>query len=238
MFKTITGIIIVIIGVATILYSFWPYLINAMLPADVRPERISFPVEQLTPKEYDALVVELVNEYDEELLHVDIFRDSGILAYEGPQTCLRCHRTINVEDAVTGEQKTVELMTNLTTSVHYRFYSERHPNVYGFNGELADHFPMGKINRPCPKPGSFAMTAWAAFVTLDNGDTLSEGCGQCHIGGQYAAPLGEMMPGYRTMTEEKDAIDCLICHSLAYDMNRKQVVADDNGRTRWIRIVP
>jgi len=62
---------------------------------------------------------------------------------------------------------------------------------------------------------------------------LSEGCGQCHIGGQYQAPLGEIMPGYRTLPDEKDAIDCLICHAVAYDMNKKQVVQDTNGRLRW-----
>ncbi len=65
------------------------------------------------------------------------------------------------------------------------------------------------------------------------GDTLSEGCGQCHIGGQYQAPLGEMMPLYKTLAMEKEAIDCLICHAAAYDMNQKQVVVDDNGRQRW-----
>ncbi len=39
------------------------------------------------------------------------------------------------------------------------------------------------------------------------------------------------MPGYRTMQREEDAIDCLICHAVAYDMNRKQVVEDANGLT-------
>jgi len=92
---------------------------------------------------------------------------------------------------------------------------------------------MGKINRPCPKPGSFAMTAWAEIVVTEKGDTLSEGCGQCHIGGEYQAPLGEIMPGYTTTQDEKDAIDCLICHAVAYDMNTKQVTIDANGRKRW-----
>jgi hypothetical protein len=77
------------------------------------------------------------------------------------------------------------------------------------------------------------MTAWAEIAVTQSGDTLSEGCGQCHIGGQYQAPLGEMMPLYRTGDREKDAIDCLICHAVAYDMNRKQVVTDENGRNRW-----
>jgi len=41
------------------------------------------------------------------------------------------------------------------------------------------------------------------------------------------------MPGYRTLQEEKDAIDCLICHSVAYDMNKRTVVVDKDGRMRW-----
>ncbi|MFH2056498.1 MAG: nitrite reductase, partial [bacterium] len=165
--------------------------------------------------------------------HIARFRENEILGYEGPKTCLTCHAEISVTDAQSGDSLTVDLMDNLLTSAHYRFYTSQHPNVYGFNGELADNFRMGKINRPCPKPGSFAMTAWAALVELDNGDTLSEGCGQCHIGGQYAAPLGDMMPAYTPLAEEREAIDCLICHSVGYDMNRKQVVIDENGRTRW-----
>ena len=40
------------------------------------------------------------------------------------------------------------------------------------------------------------------------------------------------MPGYKTLAIEQEAIDCLICHSQAYDMNKKQVVEDQNGK-RW-----
>jgi len=204
-----------------------------MLPADSRPGEITFPVTYVSDQEFVVLARELTENYTEEFKHIDIFRDSNVTTYEGPATCLRCHDDIEITDAMTGEIKKTDLMDNLTGSVHFRFFSSRHPNVYGFNGELADDFDMGKINRPCPKPGSFAMTAWAQLVVFKNGDTLSEGCGQCHIGGQYAAPLGAMMPGYRTMDIEKEAIDCLVCHAAAYDMNYKQVVVDDNGRTRW-----
>ena len=208
-------------------------LINMMMPADSRPGQITFDVHRVSMEEFDRIADELASDFDMEFSHVEIFREAGITAYEGPQTCLTCHEDIVVEDAHSGEEKTVNLMENLLTSTHYRFFTEEHPNVYGFNGELADNFPMGKINRPCPKPGSFAMTAWAEIVVTEHGDTLSEGCGQCHIGGQYQAPLGEMMPGYVTTQEEKDALDCLICHSQGYDMNRKQVVVDDNGLKRW-----
>ena len=226
-------ILMIILILAAIVYSNWSTVINMMLPADVRPERVVYDIESVSAPEFEKIAVELSENYNYDFSHIATFRDSSVMAYEGPQTCLRCHAVIEVEDAKTQEAKQVDLMENLTGSSHYLFYTGQHPNVYGFNGELADNFDMGKINRPCPKPGSFAMTAWAAFVVLENGDTLSEGCGQCHIAGQYAAPLGEMMPGYSTLDIEKETIDCLICHAVAYDMNRKQAVADANSRIRW-----
>jgi len=226
-------ILVVIVVFTAIIYSKWSFIINMMLPADVRPEKVIFNIERVSTQEFENIVSELEEKYDHAFSHIAIFRDSSVLAYEGPKTCLKCHAEIEIKDAVSGETKKVSLMENLTQSAHYLFYTKKHPNVYGFNGELADNFAMGKINRPCPKPGSFAMTAWVNFVILENGDTLSEGCGQCHVGGQYAAPLGEMMPGYKTLDIETETIDCLICHSVGYDMDRKQAVMDANGRLRW-----
>ncbi len=229
-------IIIVVIIIAVIIAGFcWSSIINLMLPADSRPAEVSFAVESVTPEQFEKIASELETTFQDsyDFKHIKNFRDSGIFVYEGPKTCLHCHDKIEISDSKSGQTREVDLMDNLTSSAHYRFYTEKHPNVYGFNGKLADNFKMGKINRPCPKPGSFAMTAWAAPVILKNGDTLSEGCGQCHIGGQPIAPLGEMMPGYSTTDYEKEIIDCLICHSVGYDMNRKQVIADKEGRWHW-----
>jgi len=227
-------VVLGVLGLAGVAgYAFWPELINLMLPADSRPGKVVFPVESVTSQEYDAIAEGLGAAYDDDFKHIQSFREAGILAYEGPKTCLKCHATIEVKHPTSGETKTVDLMDDVTASAHYTFSSKRHPNVWGFNGELADNILLGKMNRPCPKPGSFAMTAWAEVIKLDDGREYSEGCGQCHIGGQYQAPLGEMMPGYRTTQQEKEVIDCLICHAVAYDMNRKQVVEDDNGRIRW-----
>ncbi len=225
--------VILLIAVVWAAYGFWPRIINLMLPSDSRPGKVSFPVERINQEEFSVIANELNDSHSGQFDHIDHFRKAGILAYEGPSTCLKCHETIKIKDAVTGAEKEVNLLANVTGSVHYRFFSSRHPNVYGFNGKLADYFPMGKIDRPCPKPGSFAMTAWAELVVTQKGDTLSEGCGQCHIGGEYQAPLGDIMPGYRPIKEEKDAIDCLICHSAAYDMNKKQVIKDASGRLHW-----
>lgn len=203
-----------------------------MMPKDSRPHKVIFSAQPISNSEFEAIAGELRQQYHQDFSHIGRFREKDINSYEGPQTCLSCHRVILVDDHVTKGKKQVDLMDNLLSSAHYTFFTCKHPDVYGFNGELADNFMMGKIDRPCPKPGSFAMTAWAEIVVTQRGDTLSEGCGQCHVGGQYQAPLGNMMPGYRVLEQEKEAIDCLICHSVAYDMNEK-IVVHDAGGNRW-----
>lgn len=232
--RIVTLVVLVVAAVAIGLG--WSRLINAMMPADSRPAAIPFaaaaPLDDAALAVLQAEVAREAERRSADFDHVERFAEAGLRAYEGPATCLRCHEKIETVDE-NGEASEVDLLDDLTGSAHYRFFTTEHPNVFGFNGELADDFPMGKLNRPCPKPGSFAMTAWAELVVTQRGDTLSEGCGQCHIGGQYQAPLGEMMPLYRTLQVEKDAIDCLICHAALYDMDRKQVVRDANGRTRW-----
>ncbi|MBI5509460.1 MAG: nitrite reductase [Deltaproteobacteria bacterium] len=230
----VAGVAALIVALALGLYRFWPHIINMMLPAQSRPAAVALPVLTFDAAKLAAVAAALEAELPGvKLKHVDLFAKAGLTSFSGPETCVGCHREIKVKDAKSGKEKQVDLMENVTTSVHYRFFSTAHPNVWGFNGVLADDFPMGKIDRPCPKPGSFAFTAWAETVELKDGRTLSEGCGQCHVGGQYQAPLGELMPGYRTLEAEANAIDCLICHAQAYDMNKKQVVTDADGRKRW-----
>jgi hypothetical protein len=60
----------------------------------------------------------------------------------------------------------------------------------------------------------------------------SEGCGQCHIGGNYHPATEKMMPVGDVPDEAKEGIDCLICHADAYDMNQRYVIKDENG-LRW-----
>jgi hypothetical protein len=226
------SLIIAAFAVLILFFNLGSRIINAFMPADSRPYKIKYPVETLDSDGFEAVAAKLEQDYDLVFKHIEIFRDSNVRSYRGPETCLECHETIKVEDHATHEEKEVDLMDNLLSSAHYTFHTMAHDNVYGFNGELADNFRMGKIDRPCPKPGSFAMTAWAEQVITERGDTLSEGCGQCHAGGQYQAPLGNVMPGYVTLKKEKKSIDCLICHAAAYDMNEKQVVHDAHGN-RW-----
>lgn len=228
----IPSLVILAIVIGVLFLNLGSRVINAFMPSDSRPYRVNFPIEALDSIQYETAAAKLGQKYELDFKHIQIFRDSNILSYNGPETCLECHESIMVVDHATQEEKEVDLMENLLSSAHYTFHTKAHDNVYGFNGELADNFRMGKIDRPCPKPGSFAMTAWAEVVITERGDTLSEGCGQCHIGSQYQAPLGSVMPGYSELKKEKKTLDCLICHSAAYDMNKKQVVQDKHGK-RW-----
>lgn len=60
----------------------------------------------------------------------------------------------------------------------------------------------------------------------------SEGCGQCHIGGNYHPATEKMMPVGDVPDVAKEGIDCLICHAAEYDMNQRYVIQDKNG-LRW-----
>ena len=212
----------------------WSHLINAMLPAGSRPAAMTFAVEAVDEAGFARTAAGLAADLPRQSLdHVALFRDAGILAYAGPRTCLQCHRQVTwtEPDGTTGS---ADLMENLTDSVHYRFFSTAHPNVYGFNGELADDFPMGKLNRPCPKPGSFAMTAWAELVVTQRGDTLSEGCGQCHIGGQSPGPPGrdDAPVPHPGGGEGRHRLPDLPRRRLRHEPQAGRV-ADPNGRQRW-----
>jgi hypothetical protein len=241
----------------------YPHLINAVIPAVHRPERIEFAVERVTDQEFERIARELQADTAYRTVdtaarnpevyaavaanvagqvasfgrkagfqHIERFREAGIREYRGPETCQECHRTIRVKDGQGGFAK-VDLRDNVEQSVHFGLNRFDGFNTYGFNGELVQGIPMGKIDRACGIPGSFTWTGWAAIVTAKDGKTYSDGCGQCHAGGQYGPMSGTMFPGYRPTDAEFESMDCLICHSAAYDMNQKYVVRDPNGKNRW-----
>jgi hypothetical protein len=223
--------------------------------AGVKMPAIDYGTEPLSEEAFEALAVELAGEFEAlpyadaawmkrgaSLDHVARFRDAGIREYEGPQTCLTCHRTMTVHDGTAVRE--VDTLHDVLDTVHYRLHSMSPGfSTVGYDGREVDGpgtraIPVGKIDRACGIPGSFTFTGWAALVPTTpeeaHGETVlrSEGCGQCHIGGQYGPPTETMLPGLDTPREAWEAIDCLICHAADYDMNEKYVVADEYG-TRW-----
>ncbi len=181
---------------------------------------------------------------EHEPAHIKYFRDAGIRQYEGPKTCLQCHAKIQVRDAE-GRLSEVDTLDDIVNSVHFKFQSDAGGgfSTFGYDGrrvnaEGARQIPVGKINRACGIPGSFSWTGWAALVETrpesahGEVELRSEGCGQCHIGGNYQPATEKMMPIGDVPDTAKDGIDCLICHSTEYDMNQRYVIRDDVG-LRW-----
>ncbi len=175
--------------------------------------------------------------------HIEYFREAGIRRYAGPETCLRCHSTISVEHG-NGTRSRVDTLQDLVDSVHFKFQSDSGGfSTFGFDGRRVNapgsrRIPVGKINRACGIPGSFSWTGWAALVESRpesrNGavELRSEGCGQCHIGGNYQPATEKMMPVGDVPSNAKEGIDCLICHAARYDMNERHVIRDGGG-LRW-----
>ncbi|MBF0455060.1 MAG: nitrite reductase [Magnetococcales bacterium] len=175
--------------------------------------------------------------------HIDYFRKAGIRQYKGPDTCLTCHKKMDVPDGKGGHKK-VSTLDDIVNTVHYKFQqSEPGFSTYGFDGREVNAkgtrgIPMGKIDRACGVPGSFSWTGWADLIKTKPAhshgeiEMRSEGCGQCHVGGGYHPATEMMMPGGRVPEVAKQGIDCLICHATAYDMNQRFVIEDEGG-PRW-----
>lgn len=186
--------------------------------------------------------------------HIGWFRAAGIRRYEGPETCLQCHPTMRVMHQ-DGQVSSVATLDDVVETVHFKFQTNASGfSSFGYDGRQVNApgtrpIPLGKIDRACGIPGSFSWTGWAVLVAarpdpapedgpVDDGDDdaavqwRSEGCGQCHIGGNYHPATEKMMPIGDVPETAKDGIDCLICHAAEYDMNQRFVISDAVGR-RW-----
>ncbi|MCF8259405.1 MAG: hypothetical protein K9J12_01410 [Melioribacteraceae bacterium] len=174
--------------------------------------------------------------------HIKYFEEAGIRQYEGPETCMECHEEISVTHA-NGEVEQVNVLEDVVNSVHFQFQKTSAGfTTFGYDGrkvnEEGHQIPVGKIDRACGVPGSFSWTGWAELIATTpesaHGDTVwrSEGCGQCHIGGNYHPATEKMMPIGDVPSSAKQGVDCLICHSQTYDMNYRFVIQDEVGR-RW-----
>ena len=100
--------------------------------------------------------------------HIKYFRDAGILQYEGPETCLKCHEEMTVHKS-DGSNETVNTMEDVLESVHFKFQRMAAGfSTYGYNGKKVNEtgrpIPVGKIDRACGIPGSFSWTGWAALI--------------------------------------------------------------------------
>ncbi len=121
-----------------------------------------------------------------------------LAGYQGPSSCTKCHAG-----------KVEEVMD----SVHYTWRTPNPKLAFPGGGS------HGMIDRFCALVGSSAMVNFFADLGDHKG---SSACGKCHIGD--ALPFPSPATGQYTQ-EQKDGLDCLICHAAPghYDMN-------DDGR--------
>ena len=227
----------IIISVLILLLSLWHEAVNYIIPYNIRTEKIPFAVREYSDVEFNRLVTELEEKFsvsttENKFSHIEAFRKAEINSFQGPATCVSCHDSIEVKLQDDSIEKR-DLRQDLTHSVHFTFRPMNTTNSFGFNGKRMDNFPLGKIDLACAVNGSFLWTAWAVQVENSHGDTLSKGCGKCHIVGQYGPILSAMLPRYEATEAEWEATDCLVCHAAEYDINRRKVVRDPNGKTRW-----
>jgi hypothetical protein len=177
------------------------------------------------------------------LHHIERFREAGIMQYEGPKTCLECHEEMKV--MWPDGPRVVDTLEDVLDTSHFRFFhTEKDLSTYGYDGRNVNErgngtpVPAGKIGRAWGVTGTFTWTGWAQLIRTKpesaEGEVVmrSEGCGQCHIGGTYGPPTDMMMPFKIRDKNREHAIDCLICHSVSYDMNERYVV-DDGVGLRW-----
>lgn len=79
-----------------------------------------------------------------------------------------------------------------------------------------------KMDHYSPVAGSIAAINWLGMLNEELG--IAGGCGRCHVGsGAMPKPANEVT------AEDKAGIDCLICHSPAYDMGQRFPARTEDG---------
>ena len=135
----------------------------------------------------------------------DAIKDGG---YDGVQTCTMCHQ---------------DALDEITNSVHWNIASSIR-NVQG----LPDSSKWGMVNRECALAGSTPISNWTAS-TNGKFSVQSAGCGVCHIGSLSSPP----MPGKAVTEEEKNTVDCLVCHAEKYDWSKRATLIKDSTGVHW-----
>ena len=163
--------------------------------------------------------------------HQQTIADLGGLPIDKQQDCGTCHTLINNYDnkidhyralanvgGWNGNSKVCakchpQEAEDMLFTVHVRLKTP--VSVKDITGEA------GMITRYCSFCGSFANINWAELIQTEKG-SVSVGCGKCHVGGNNGVEI----------KEANQEIDCLVCHSEKYSMN-KRVVFEKDGTFKW-----
>ena len=78
-----------------------------------------------------------------------------------------------------------------------------------------------------PTESASLLYCYAFFKErVDAGSQVAAGCGRCHIGGQV--PLAQS-----ASSDEKQRIDCLVCHSSSYDTSKREALSQTEQGLVW-----
>ena len=181
---------------------------------------------------------------DTEYPHIKYFRDAGIRRYVGPETCLGCHPTHQgrrTRTAPTRGSTPCRTWWIRSISPSKAMPAGSPPTAMTAGRSMAPGRARSRSARsiaPAASPAAFPGPAGRPWSPPEPEgkqgavELRSEGCGQCHIGGNYQPATEKMMPIGDVPANAKEGIDCLICHAAEYDMNQRHVIRDQGG-LRW-----
>ncbi|KAA0258566.1 hypothetical protein FHQ18_05250 [Deferribacter autotrophicus] len=136
-----------------------------------------------------------------------------LTGYTGAFYCEKCH------------PGAIEEVMN---SIHYKWAGKLPPNYLIENGKaVTGGKEIGKKYKLGSCPGAYPLANYLGILPDKNGKKIGLGCGKCHVGGGY--PPVEFK---KAMFEQKNAIECLLCHAEEYDMSKRKVikVGEKNGK--------
>jgi len=141
-----------------------------------------------------------------------------LTGYKGAFTCEKCH---------TGAIKEV------MDSAHYQWKGAAAPNhIKKENGEFVKAgTSVGKRYKVGTIPNTYPMANMLGILKTQTGKTVKLGCGKCHTGGGFIP-----VPYTVASDEQKNAIDCLICHAANYDMKKRDIVATEKDGKKVLRL--
>lgn len=151
--------------------------------------------------------------------HAGKFDSKDPMNYGGPRKCASCHQSVDHYR---------DIIDEVMDTVHHKLRGESNPNK-GFIGGGAH----GLFDQSGGTYGSSALINYAYTV-----GKKSDGCGACHIG-KYL-PIKEKTKKWTA--DQRDGINCLICHAEKYKMTPggkgkyaedRVLEKDKNGKRVW-----
>jgi hypothetical protein len=118
-------------------------------------------------------------------------------------------------------------------TVHYQWESDATAAVVDEEGNyLSPDTKVGKRHKIGSLPNTYPMANMLGMLPDKDGKPVPLGCGKCHVAD------GHIPVAYEKATDEqKNSIDCLMCHASEYDMGKHQIVNKGTKEKKKLRLV-